>query len=152
MDSDHRSYQQTWDSAVGLLSRREHSEQEIKTKLLTRGAPARIVTQVIEDLKQRDYLSNRRFTDMFVRSRIERGDGPLKIRHELSARGVPESLIGQYLNQSEEVWEAALLKVWSKKFGEVTPSDYKEWARQARFLQNRGFTSEQIRKVVSIQD
>ena len=153
MDSDTGSYQQIWDRAVGLLSRREHSEKELKAKLLRKGgAQAATIAQVIRDLKQRDYLSDQRFTDMFVQSRMERGDGPLKIRHDLESRGIVESTINQYLNQSDQVWEDILLKVWSKKFGEAAPSSSKEWARQARFLQSRGFTSELIRKVVSFQD
>ena len=153
MDSDTRSYQQVWDRAVGLLSRREHSEKELKTKLLSKGGTqADTIARVIEDLKQRNYLSDQRFTDMFVQSRMERGDGPLKIRHELESKGIAESIIDQHLNQPDQVWERVLLKVWSKKFGEVIPSNYNEWARQARFLQSRGFTSELIRKVVSFQD
>ena len=153
MDSDTKSYQQAWDRAIGLLSRREHSEKELRAKLLRKdSAQAETIAQVIQDLKRRDYLSDQRFTDMFVQSRMERGDGPLKIRHELESRGIAESTINQHLNQSDQAWEDILLKVWSKKFGKVVPSDYKEWARQARFLQNRGFTSELIRKVVSFQD
>ena len=153
MDSDTRSYQQVWDRAVGLLSRREHSEKELKTKLLSKGGTqSDTIARVIEELKQRNYLSDQRFTDMFVQSRMERGDGPLKIRHELESKGITESIIDQHLNQPDQVWEKVLLKVWSKKFGEVIPSNYNEWARQARFLQSRGFTSELIRKVVSFQD
>ena len=153
MDSDSGSYQKVWDRAVGLLSRREHSEKELKTKLLNKGGgQADTIARVIQDLKQRNYLSDQRFADMFVQSRMERGDGPLKIRHELENRGIAESIIDQNLNQSDQIWEKVLLKVWSKKFGEVMPSNYKEWARQARFLQSRGFTSELIRKVVSFQD
>ncbi|MDJ0956024.1 MAG: regulatory protein RecX [Arenicellales bacterium] len=153
MDSDTRGYQRAWDRAIGLLSRREHSEKELRAKLLRRGGTqADTIARVIQDLKQRDYLSDQRFTDMFVQSRMERGDGPLKIRHELESRGIAESTINQYLNQPDQVWEKILFKVWSKKFGEMMPSDYKEWARQARFLHSRGFSSELIRKVVSFQD
>lgn len=152
MEDEHRRYQQTWDRALNLLSRREHSEQELKAKLLNKGEQAKTVTQVITDLKQRDYLSDRRFTENFIRSRIERGHGPMKIRQELRARGVAEDLVDQYMEQPDSVWETVLYKVWSKKFGESMPIDYKAWAKQARFLQSRGFTSEQIRKVVSFQD
>ena len=153
MGNDSRSYKQTWERALGLLSRREHSEKELRTKLRRKSsAQADTIEQVVEDLKQHNYLSDQRFTDTFVQSRMQRGDGPLKIRHELESRGIAESTIKQYLNQSDQVWEAILFKVWSKKFGEVLPSDYREWARQARFLQSRGFTSDLIRKVVSFQD
>jgi len=39
--------------------------------------------------------------------------------------------------------------VRSKRFGDAMPEDFKERARQARFLQYRGFTSEQIREVLN---
>jgi regulatory protein len=35
-----------------------------------------------------------------------------------------------------------------KRFGDEPPQDYKERARQSRFLQYRGFTSDQIRQVL----
>ena len=45
--------QETWDRALNLLSRREHSEQELQTKLVNKGEQANTVSQVIADLKQR---------------------------------------------------------------------------------------------------
>ncbi len=151
MSDDRRSYQHAWDGALRLLSRREHSEQELKAKLISRGSRADIVAQVLAELKQRDYLSDQRFTEMLVRTRMERGHGPVKIRYELSAKGVGDEVIEQYLDHPDGAWESILHQVWSKKFGAVMPRSHKEWAKQARFLQSRGFTSEQIRKVVSLQ-
>ena len=152
MGDDRRSYQQTWDVALGLLSRREHSKQELEAKLLSRKAPPDIVRQVLVDLKQSGYLSDQRFTEVFVRSRMARGHGPLKIRQELSARGIKEDVIEQHMDHSEQTWESILYQVWAKKYGAVMPSSYQQWAKQARFLQSRGFTSEQIRKVVAWQE
>ena len=151
MEHDRRSYQETWGRALRLLSRREHSEQELTAKLLRKDVGVGTVTQVIADLKERDYLSDQRFTEMFVSSRIERGQGPRKIRQELCARGIKEDLVDRFIDQSDSTWETVLYRVWSKKFGEMKPSSYEEWAKQARFLQSRGFTAEQIRKVVSWQ-
>ena len=151
MKHDRGSYQETWNRALRLLSLREHSEKELTAKLLSKGVEVDTVTQVITDLKERDYLSDQRFTEMFVRSRIERGQGPRKIHQELTARGVREDLIDRFMDQSESTWETVLYRVWSKKFGEKMPGNYEEWAKQARFLQSRGFTTEQIRKVVSWQ-
>ena len=137
---------------MGLLSRREHSEYELTTKLLNKAEPPDLVTRVVAWLKQEDLLSDRRFTDSLVRSRSQRGYGPIKIRHELEAKGISAELIEEYLDSSAASWEAVLLQVWSKKYGGVVPTNYKDWARQARFLQSRGFTSEQINRVVSFQD
>jgi hypothetical protein len=48
----------------------------------------------------------------------------------------------------EENWLADAERVRRKKFGDAIPESYEERARQARFLQNRGFTMEQIRRVL----
>lgn len=145
-------YQRTWERAVNLLSRREHSEHELKHKLLAKGADEDSVAEVLAALKRRDYVSDRRFTEAFIHSRKERGDGPLKIRQALRARGVAEDEIDHALDASDPAWETLLASVWSKKFGGSGPESYEQWAKQARFLQNRGFSPEQIRKVVTLKE
>ena len=148
MERDGPSYQDIFGRALRLLSRREHTELELRKKLSGGEREADIVQEVIESLKRDNYLSDERFTEVYVRSRMERGDGPVKIRHALKTRGVPGSMIGRYLDPLDARWLEVLRAVWVRKFGEQ-PSDYKEWAKQARFLQSRGFTAEQIGKVVS---
>jgi len=44
----------------------------------------------------------------------------------------------------EPRWRACAARVRARKFGDAPPPDYKTWARQARFLQQRGFRSEHI--------
>ena len=41
--------------------------------------------------------------------------------------------------------------VWRKKFS-MSPNSREEWAKQARFLQSRGFGFEIIRKVINEQE
>ncbi len=152
MESDNIRYQEIRKRALDLLSRREHSEFELRKKLLGKDAAADSVDAVLEDLKRNNALSDDRYAEAYVRSRIERGDGPLKIRHELSRRGVCGVLIDRHMDHGDEFWERVLRKTHSRKFGAAAPGDYKEWARQARFLQNRGFAPEQISKVVLYQE
>jgi regulatory protein len=47
-------------------------------------------------------------------------------------------------SEAEVDWLAVAKTVRHKKFGDGKPADYKERARQARFLQYRGFSGEQI--------
>ena len=152
MEETDRRYGKTRDRALGLLSRREHSEYELTRKLLDKAEPPDAVAQVVERLKQENLLSDRRFADALVRSRTQRGYGPVKIRHELETKGIADALIDEYLDLSGTSWETILRRVWSKKYGGSVPTDYQDWAKQARFLQSRGFTSEQIRRVVSFQN
>lgn len=149
---DRKKYQECKDRALNILSRREHSEHELTGKLLAKGVDGDTVDRVVAELKQLDYVSDRRFTESFVQSRIQRGYGPVKIQHELNAKGVYGSLVEEYLDEADPVWEETIARVWSRKYGDVRPVGYEGWAKQARFLQSRGFTSEQIRKTIAFEE
>ncbi|HED12202.1 MAG TPA: regulatory protein RecX [Gammaproteobacteria bacterium] len=125
-----------------LLARREHAVGELQQKLVSRGYPSSEVTAALQQLQQQGLLSDRRFTETYVHYRVQRGDGPLKLRRELELRGVSANIFEPQLEQVD--WSAVLLQHWQRRFS--TPaSNYREWARQARHLQSRGFSSEQIR-------
>ena len=49
-------------------------------------------------------------------------------------------------------WITAAREVRERKFGAGSPADYKERARQSRFLQYRGFTGEQIARTFKRND
>ena len=109
---------------MDFLARREHGEQEITQKLIARGFDTDIVEAAISTLISDGLLSDSRFAEAFVYSRFKKGSGPQKIHAELRQR---------------------VREVREKKFGQESPRDFKERSRQMRFLQQRGFTSEQIR-------
>ena len=135
-------------AAMNLLSRREHSTRELRDKLLARGYEDGEIAPALEHLSQEGLLSDERFVESFVHSRMQRGSGPVKIRAELRQRGVVDSLVEAYLDERDKIWIENGEAVRHKKFGCELPGDFKERARQARFLQYRGFTSEQIRRVL----
>lgn len=89
-------------------------------------------------------LSNTRFVDAFIHSRYQRGTGPQKIQAELRARGLDETLISHAIAEFEAQWPDLARQVREKRFGTSLPADFKDRSRQMRFLQQRGFTSEQI--------
>ena len=91
--------------------------------------------------------SDLRFTDSFIYDRIQRGYGPLRIRQELRERGIDEGSIAGALADGNNDWMARLTDVHAKKFGAAIPVDFRERIRQSRFLQYRGFTPDQIRRL-----
>lgn len=135
-----------------MLARREHSERELYRKLCAKGCADEIVSAVIHDLLSEDLLSNARFTDEFVRCRVERGSGPRKIVMELRERGIDDVLIDACLDEHAGHWASAISAVREKKYGMALPRDFKERSRQTRFLQQRGFTPEQISSVFKQND
>ena len=131
--------------AIRLLARREHSVRELRRKLRQRGFDEPVVAEVLEELQRQRLLSDRRFAEMYVRYRRDRGNGPIRIQAELRRRGVAEELIDATVDLQDPDWFRLLAEVREKRFGAALPRDSREWARQARFLQHRGFPAEQIR-------
>ena len=134
--------------ALGLLARREHARGELEFKLASGGAEADAIRRVLDALEARGMLSEERFTEQFVRSRRNRGQGPRRIREELRRRGIGDAAATEALGQDDEYWSEQASQARIRRFGEDPPADYREWARQARFLERRGFTTEQIRSAL----
>jgi regulatory protein len=131
--------------ALDFLARREHSAGELGRKLEERGYDSTAVEAVLSSLEQQKLLSDGRFVEEFVAARVRRGSGPLKIRDELRGRGVEAALVDQALSAHKGAWGSMAEAARRKRFGSALPKDMAERARQARFLQGRGFSMEDIR-------
>jgi len=133
-----------------MLARREHSRAELVEKLGRRGYDPALVSAEVDALADEGLQSDARFAEAFLRSRMERGEGPVRIRYELVRRGVDESLIEGCLAPVTEDWGGIAERVWRRRFEGRCPDDLKERARQYRFLTQRGFSPDQIKAVWSI--
>ena len=131
--------------AIGLLARREHAQAEIKRKLRDRGYDQNTTLEVVDELTRQRLLSDARFAEMFIRSRAERGQGPVRLRGELRQLKLPAELIEQHLSAAQVDWMRLAVEIRQRKFGGATPATMGERAKQVRFLQYRGFTTDQIR-------
>ena len=129
---------------MDFLAQREHGEQEITQKLISRGFDTDIVEAAVSLLIADGLLSDSRFAEAFVYSRFKKGSGPQKIHAELRQRGIDDGLISTSMESVAGLWLERAREVREKKFGMESPRDFKERSRQMRFLQQRGFTSEQI--------
>lgn len=128
-----------------LLARREHSIDELRRKLLSKGYAPNSVEPVVEKLVGKRLVSDERFTAGFVHRHAKRGQGPVRIRAELRQQGIPEAQIEQELRRSEVDWQRLAGEVRRRKFGVALPRGLSERAKQSRFLQYRGFDADQIR-------
>ena len=137
---------------MDMLSRREHSVAELREKLVRKGHAQTTAQQAVARLQQDGLVSDERYTEMLLSARSGRGVGPLRIRQELLEKGVAEELVNQWLDVSSRVWIEQIRRVKQKKFGDALPANYAERARQARFLQYRGFTLDQIQRVLNADD
>jgi regulatory protein len=131
--------------ALALLARREHGATELAAKLKRAGCPAELLQPLLESLQAEGLLSEQRYVDSKTRSMISRGKGPLAIKAALG-RDLPAS------SEAPPDWIAQARKVLVKRFGSEPPPDRSETARRARFLAARGYTSEQIRAALAIEE
>jgi regulatory protein len=129
---------------MDLLARREHSLAELREKLTARGFGPAEIEPALAGLAQQGLADDSRFLDAFVASRIRKGHGPLKIRADLVGRGIASETIARSLAEGQD-WSALAREVRIRRFGAKAPKDFRDRARQSRFLEYRGFTAEQIR-------
>lgn len=97
------------------------------------------------------YLDEQRFVENFIRSHQHKGHGPQRIIAELQARGIPAEMIAEHIEINDNAWLDEALRIWHKQFKGKQPKDFKERAKQMRFLQYRGFTYEQIMRVINLK-
>lgn len=136
-------------AAMDLLARREHSRFELQQKLRKKGSPVFIIEQILAELAAEKLLSDERFVEAYINHRAGQGYGPLRIYQELIERGIAKDLISECLHESDEQWFKLVETVRRKKFGETLPQTLLERAKQARFLQYRGFNFAQLKSLTS---
>ena len=132
--------------ALRHLARRDHSRAELARKLAAHG-DADEIDAVIERMGELGLQSDTRYAEAFVRGKAGRF-GASRLRSELARRGIDRDLIDEAIAgecvESEADRARAVLRA---RFTEP-PADAREWARQARFLQTRGFAPDLIRKLL----
>lgn len=132
--------------ACKLLMRREHSEGELRRKLKARWPDSDDIEVVIGQLLEEGLLSDERFCEAFIRSRVARFQGPRKIRAELSRKLVPDHIADRSLENSGIPWRE-LAAQWLARQGKIAQdSDNRQYEMRAKYyrrLVNRGFTHDQ---------
>ncbi len=104
---------------------------------------------VLDDFKTRGWLSDERFAEQVSHAR-QRKFGSLRIANELKQKGVADEVIANAIESAKANDLDNARVIWQKKYGQA-PKDRNEWAKQARFLQGRGFGFDIIKRVIAEQ-
>ena len=134
---------------MDLLARREHGRVELTRKLRQRGALPEMIDTALDRLTEEGLLSESRYHESFVSYRARSGYGPLRIREELSQRGLQRADIELALRESGISWHDQLEETWRRKFAGHLPIDARERVKQGRFLSYRGYSMEMISRLFS---
>lgn len=163
--------QQHWlqarrERAFRLLAAREHSRHELREKLLRDHNKTRpeqdetplfqepeqatsLIEQLLDQLAEQQLQSDQRFLDSQVRQYLSRGKGPLALQQACRQHRLDPVQVSEALQALDKLWPRQIQRVREKRFGNEPPADAREAARMQRFLAQRGFTPEQIRKAVT---
>lgn len=101
----------------------------------------------MDDFKKRGWLSDARFTEQLVHARKSRF-GSARVASELREKGVADDLIASAVEEIKENELEHAREVCRKKY-KASPASREEWAKQARFLQSRGFGFDVIKKALN---
>jgi regulatory protein len=130
-------------AALPWLAKRDYSSAELQRKLAALGYQEVAVADAIERLQAERVLDDARYCERYVSYQAHRGQGPVRVRHDLAAEGLPGALIDPALEGQD--WRQHCREARRKRFGPDLPADWKEKGRQSKFLQYRGFSSDHIR-------
>ena len=131
--------------ALQLLTRRDYCRVELKSKLAAHAETEEELDAVLDTLQQERLLSDQRYATQRVVVRGRRY-GDARLKQELRQKGVSDEEIANALPEAGDEGERCR-EIWAKKFGRP-PESPEERAKQMRFLQYRGFSSEAIRRAL----
>lgn len=138
--------------AARLLARREYCTSELRGKLSQREYEHDVVTTVLQQLKQNGYLSEIRFAEAYLRSRLSRGETPWLAAQKAKQKGVDHAVLDAAVAEVCEGYddEQVCMKLLEQRdSGGLRFEDERVWQRQARFLRNKGHNSATILRVLN---
>jgi regulatory protein len=137
-------------SALASLVMREHSIKELEDKLTRKDYQQDSIEIVIAECLKDNYLNDRRFAEIFWRSRSRKGFGSKKIMMELKQKGIKTSLAIETSEQEELDFEQVIQAIYLKKFKGTEIKDFKDKLKRQNYLYQRGFDLDLIRTVIPL--
>ncbi|MEP7362017.1 MAG: RecX family transcriptional regulator [Acidobacteriota bacterium] len=136
------------DYALNSLSRRAHSEKELRTRLARRADSQGAVDGVVTKLREYGYVDDARFAEGYAAARLEtRGHGKMRVLRDLRARSVDsahaQKAVEMVFSETNEVEliEQYLARKYRGKVMHEFLADPKNLAAAYRRLRVAGFAS-----------
>ncbi len=136
--------------SLDLISRRLRSEKELHDRFRQKGFQDQAIVNAISHLRNNGYLNDNHFALLFAKQLIKKKPvGEMKIRFELKNKGIADTEIERIIDELSEQQNDMALHAALKKMNTIKNDDpniikQKLW----RFLQQRGFSGEAIRKTI----
>lgn len=141
------------DSAFRILTRRDHTRRELALKLRHKGFDRTAVEGALERCRELGYLDDANTAMILAGHLVEKGYGPLRIRHTLGQKGLDDALIEKALARcgSEDTQVGSARRILEKKAARLSrePDPWRRRQRAYRFLSSRGFTATVINRAIT---
>jgi len=133
--------------ALRYLAAREHSRSELERKLKPHEETPGQLSQVLDELQAKDFISEARVVESVINRRAGRF-GASRIKYELQNKGLGAEAVANAVNSLKSSELERAQEIWRKKFHGPAP-DAATRVKQMRFLAARGFGGDVIRRVVA---
>jgi regulatory protein len=139
-------------TALRLLTRRDYTAKELRTKLLDRDVPEAEVASVLANLANEGLINDRRVAESYVRvASTLKGRGRLRISRELEQRGIDRAIIRDALATLPVADETAAIRKFVERKrlpARLTPAEHRRLFGQ---LVRRGFSADLIAKTLKVR-
>ena len=140
--------------ALQLLARRSHSVLELKNKLLKRNYDNEIISKILHQLEQNNYLDDRKFAFLFAEEKIERNKQSMnKVKSDLFKRGISKTIISEVTEkyQNNDIILKNIKSLTDKKISFMKQKYSDENILRNKlfeYLFRKGFEIEEIKLVI----
>ncbi|MBO5137770.1 MAG: regulatory protein RecX [Spirochaetaceae bacterium] len=135
-------------AASAYLNRSEHSRFLLQKKLVAKGFDVAHITKALDFLEQKGFLSDLRYAVAWVRNRsIHHVEGRSRLLMELTSRGINRKIAEQVV---DEHFETVDQNAFFEKVAGKCRRLGKTGLAAEKYLQRKGFTFAQIKKIISI--
>jgi regulatory protein len=146
------SRQKAMNTAVRILTNRDHSKYELKQKLKQRGFESEVIGAVMAACERLDYINDPRTAHLYILQLKRKCFGKRYIRMALKKKRLTGAVVENLLleNYSEADERENAVKMLEKKRETVDPeADLKKRREKLyRFLYSRGFSKDLITNLI----
>ena len=135
-------YQDPYYYAQSILSYRDHSEFEMKTKMKRKKFSTTQINDTVQKLKKHSLIDDNNFCELFTEQTLNtKAVGPKWLAYRLKQKGIEQSIISRTLNEAfisgrEQELAKKAASIWQR-----THSSYADdRERLTRHLISRGFS------------
>ncbi len=135
--------------AQDILSRRDHSEYELRQKLAKKGVYGSEVEETIEWLKTKKYLSDATTARHYIEGTLNsRAVGRRYIQHKLQQKRIANDIIKEALDDLvDKDKEQELARKAAASWKKAHPKHAQDKIRLSRFLLSRGFPTHLVQGI-----